>query len=297
MISGAALALEGIFQRLLRSPRLLFLRAPELCPDPFTQFAAYAYRGNAAQYFNLVWPACLGFVWSLSQRTGIHLAGLMFVAVIWLVPFISGARAAALAAFAMLMILAPVLLVWSSQQSHQNGRTRTNLATLGLIASLLAIGAAWGGKQLWPRWQHWRDDLASREQLYRPARMMARDFPIFGTGPGAFEHIYGFYRLGPRSEWPAQLHNDWLETRLTFGFAGSGLFVLALVCVVLRWSRSGLGFKHPMVLGLWCSVAGCLVQARWDFPLQIYSIVSLLVFWLAVLFSLPPKQGDADAPA
>ena len=294
MISGTALALIGIFQRLLHSPRLLFLRTPELGQDPFTQFAAFAYRGNAAQYFNLVWPVCLGFVWTSSRpgrRTGGWLAPLVCVAVMSLVPLISGARAATLAGLAVFMTLAPALLVWSSRHAHQNPKTRVSHATLPLIVSLLAIGAVWGGKQLWPRWQHWREDLAAREQLYAPARFMARDFPVFGTGPGAFEHIYGLYRPGPRSEWPAQLHNDWLETRITFGFAGTALFLLALVCVFQGWIRSGPWLRQPVVLSLWCSVAGCLVLARWDFPLQIYSIASLLVFWLAVLFSLTVKHG------
>src|SRR5262249_31615049 len=27
------------------------------------QFGPYAYRANAAQYFNLLWPVCLGFWW------------------------------------------------------------------------------------------------------------------------------------------------------------------------------------------------------------------------------------------
>jgi hypothetical protein len=293
IISGTALALEGIVQRLLHSTKLLFLRTPEICQDPFTQFASYPYRANAAQYFNLLWPVCLGFVWSSSppdQRTGRQLAALLCVAVMWLIPLVSGARAATLVGLAVLITLVPAFWVWSSRCRHQNGRTGANLAVLALIATLVATGAAWGGKQLWPRWQHWRDDLAAREQLYAPARLMARDYPAFGTGPGGFEHIYGFYRPGSQSEWPAQLHNDWLETRITFGLAGSSLFVFAFSCVVLRWIGSGSVLDRPVVLSLWVSVAGCLIQARWDFPLQIYSIASLLIFWLAALGSISPKR-------
>lgn len=296
MVSGTALALEGIVQRLLHSTKLLFLRIPEASQDSFTQFAAFAYRGNAAQYFNLLWPVCLGFVWSAwltHQRMARRLAPALCVAVMWLVPFVSGARAAALVALAMLMTAVCPFLVSSSRHSHQNGRTRANVINLLIIATVVATGGAWGGKQLWPRWQNWREDLAARERLYAPARLMARDYPAFGTGPGAFEHIYGFYRPGPQSEWPAQLHNDWLETRITFGFAGSGLFAFAFLCVVLRWIRSGVLLSQPVVLGVWLAVAGCLLQARWDFPLQIYSIASLLMFWLAALSSISPKQMGA----
>src|SRR3989442_5721227 len=31
------------------------------------QFGPYAYRSNAAQYLNLLWPVCLGFWWTLRQ--------------------------------------------------------------------------------------------------------------------------------------------------------------------------------------------------------------------------------------
>ena len=35
-----------------------------------TQFGPYAYRANASQYFNLLWPVCLGFWWTLNRSFG-----------------------------------------------------------------------------------------------------------------------------------------------------------------------------------------------------------------------------------
>ena len=65
------------------------------------------------------------------------------------------------------------------------------------------------------------------------------DYPLFGVGPGAFEPVFQLYRASPDEYWPAQLHNDWLELRITFGGLGFGLLVLALLLVLARWWVSG----------------------------------------------------------
>jgi hypothetical protein len=60
-VNGGLLALEGIVQRLEGSGNLLFVLKPGINQTADAQFGPYAYRGNAAAYFNLLWPVCLGF--------------------------------------------------------------------------------------------------------------------------------------------------------------------------------------------------------------------------------------------
>ena len=124
----------------------------------------------------------------------------------------------------------------------------------------------------------------TREHMYRVARPMADDYPLFGTGPGTFESVFQLYRISTGTYWPAQLHNDWLETRITFGWAGSSLIALAFLTVVLRWLFPGgiHGGRRFMIL-IWLALAGCLVHARYDFPFQIYSIVFLFLVLSAIL--------------
>ena len=47
-------------------------------------------------------------------------------------------------------------------------------------------------------------------------------FSRFWYRPGSFRACLRLVPAGAQSEWPAQLHDDWLETRITFGFAGTG---------------------------------------------------------------------------
>ena len=323
-LSGGLLALEGIVQRVAGSPRLLFLVRPEIHQSAQTQFASFAYRANAGQYFNLLWPVCLGFWWMIHQNHGYGALTkylLLFSTVLMAAsPIISSARGAALVDLAMLCTCALVLLIstvlWPPANSRQSKYRSAGLIMLFLAGSL-ALGLSIGWTELSPRLKHFQTDIAAREQLNARARLIAHDYPVFGTGPGTFERVFGVYRGSADSYWPAQLHNDWLETRVTSGLVGSGLIILAFLTVLLASlgvgvpkgqgtspltpfssssssSSSSLGSARNrkksdsgklFVCFAWLSLAGCLVQARWDFPLQVYSILFLFLLWCAVLFS------------
>jgi O-antigen ligase len=126
-----------------------------------------------------------------------------------------------------------------------------------------------------------------REQDYDRARPIAADYPVFGTGPGTFETVSQLYRISTEANWYAQLHNDWLETRITFGWVGGALIALAFAAVVLRWfAHGGIYGGRRFVLLMWLALSGCLVHARFDFPFQMHSIVFLFLILCAILFNL-----------
>jgi hypothetical protein len=292
MISGGLLALEGIVQRMVHSPRLLFVLQPQFQHDPFTQFASYAYRANAAQYFNLLWP--VGFVLyvlssaALPRRRWRNLIIVVCVAAMSAVPIFSGARVAALASLGMLVLLVPLTFLprLNANPRPRGQRMGRGLILLVVVAAFFALASALSWKQLRPRIEEWKNDLRAREQLFERARLISRDYPVFGTGPGTFERVYGFYRCAPSDEWPAQLHNDWLETRVTFGLVGSTVLALSFGVVLLHGVAGTCTVDSRLVFSIWLVLAGCLAQARWDFPLQISSIEYLFTFWCAAMLSL-----------
>jgi hypothetical protein len=300
-MNGALLGLEGISQKLAGSPRLLFLIKPRIHQTAAEQFGPYAYRSNGAQYLNLAWPAAVGLWWVLqrqnrsrSKRSRLALfgAGVMAAGAM-----ISGSRGGALVATGLIVA---ILVVFGSLHWFGNPRRRPhqesqrNLAFGPLLWSMglaVAAGLGLGWEALAPRMAALNSGFEDRQELYRAARVIAADFPLFGTGPGTFETVSYLY---PRPDrfWPPQLHNDWLETRVTFGWTGSALLAAAFACVLLHlvWRRApGIDVGRPLPLLICLALAGCLLHARFDFPLQVHSILALFLAWCAALCTLPPS--------
>lgn len=290
-INGAVLGLEGIAQRLDGSNKLLWLVEPRINKTVESQFGPYAYRSNAAQYFNLVWPVTLGF-WLMLQRTGQYLtrrpghlgAGahhvlLFATGVMAICPLIALSRACAVVAAGM---MAGCLLVCMGLEWRRGWGVK--VALILAFLAVLYIGLDIGLFDLKKRMGELNVAYEQREEICRRSWPIAKEHPWFGTGPGTFATIYELYLTGPTDIWFAQIHNDFLETLVTFGKVGSGIFIVAFLLVLVRgwWGRGirlGLGFHWFF----WIAFAGLGVEARYDFPLQVYSVLSLFVMLSAVL--------------
>jgi hypothetical protein len=300
-INGGLLGLEGIIQRLVGSGKLLFLVRPRIHQTAATQFGPYAYYGNASQYFNLLWPGCLGFWWMLHRSRGFRYHGhhviLVCCAIMAACPIISTCRGGTIVTVGMLVLAAFFLATTHfllGGPGHENRRTRMiTFSALSLFfVGALALGFALGWKALEPRLAQLHEGYVNREQDYDRARPIAEDYPVFGTGPGTFESVSQLYRVSTEANWFVQLHNDWLETRITFGWVGSALIALALAAVVLRWfAPGGLHGGRRFVMLMWLALGGCLVHARFDFPFQMHSIVFLFLMLCAVLFILSRRPS------
>ena len=287
-VSGAALGLEAIVQRAAGSSKLLFLVQPVVNPEGDTQFGPYAYRANAAQYFNLLWPLCLG-VWWLLRREGARKIYFFpaAAAVLAACPVISTSRGGALVAVGLLALTA-ILFVGTEIISFARfgggarRRWKNLILTVLFLAAALGLGWHFGWEKLSPRLEQIGAGYDYREQMYADARPMAADYPVFGTGPGTFATVFQLYRISNATYWPEQLHNDWLETRITFGGAGLLLALAALGCVAAAgWFAPR---RFAVMAGL--ALAGCLIHARFDLPLQIHSILFLFLLIAAMLTAL-----------
>jgi hypothetical protein len=302
-VNGAVLGVESIVQRASGSAKLLFVEETHTNKEALDQFGPYAYRSNAAQYFNLLWPLCLGFWWTLHRTGGLrgkaHHLLLLCAAIMAACPVISTSRGGALVAAGILILAAVFLTVtnlFARTWRLPDRRTRWGTtAILGLFFALtVALGWYFGWDSLEPRMEQIPEGFQNREEMYDAARPMAEDYPLFGTGPGTFGTVFELYRISNATYWPGQLHNDWLETRIAFGWFGMALLLAALACAVLRWFvPGGIRGGRRFVILAWLALAGCLVHARFDFPFQVHSIVFLFLLICAVLFSLGRRPGGS----
>jgi hypothetical protein len=359
-LNGTCLAVEGIVQRAAGSNQLLFFDQPRVNPDCLAQFGPFAYRSNAAEYFNLLWPLCLGFWLTLRRATTTrhqnHAWLLLGAAIMAACPFICSSRGGSFVDAGMLLLTftylgcsfagrgnatnhrftrsvrqplleekparagairppvagvleaqtqgsAPAL---SDQEANADERAQTKTEQDGgtprlvliFLTAILVMGWFFGWKSLAPRMVELEtkaDSYEIRKELYLAAEPIANNYPLFGTGPGTFASVFQLYRLSYGEDWPEQLHNDWLETRITFGWLGLGLLLTALAIVGLRgFLPGGIGGCQPLIVLAWIGLAGCLVHARFDFPLQLHSILLLFLVICALLFNLSDSSSASQ---
>jgi hypothetical protein len=294
-MNGAILAFQGIVQRLSGSHRLLWLVQPHWNRWGDWQFGPFNYRTNAAQYLNLIWPACFGLWWLLNRRrTGklgndpstllLPLLGLMMAA-----PVITSSRGGliidVLQVFGTGLVLALLVkrVVWWKVA-----------ITLGICALVLGGAASLEWRRVQARFnEKTLDTLNGRTVIYQNARKIAADFPKWGTGPGSFAAMYHLYREDPEQTWFAFAHDDYLQTLITFGRVGLAIILGALILtLVLPFGGGGIPAPKPFAALLWMAVAGCLVHAKFDFPFQIYSILLLFVTLCAILSCCTLAEED-----
>lgn len=293
--NAALVAFEGIIQRADGTAKLLWFQATRDNAFSTAQFGPFAYRANAAQFLNLIWPVALGLWWRLHRQGG---EGRGSQRHHWLWPCIILTMAGPLVSMSRGGVAVTLLQLCACSAVMVLGRNSTAGSRLGVVLVFaITLGAAsyLGWDDLAQRLRDTAaDPLKGRDETYRLAERMAQDYPIFGVGPGAFDSVFQVYRTSPADYWPAQLHNDWMEFRITFGWVGCGLLGLAGALILLRWFRPG-GIREPgdFVALVWVALAGGLLHARFDFPLQIYSIQFVFVLLGAILSSVSRSSRRA----
>ena len=146
-LNVGAVALEGIIQRWSGTNKLLWILEPRINNTPDAQFGPYAYRANAAQLFNLVWPVCLGLCWAMAEtgmaRTRRMLWGFLVGAalVTAAAPLMTTSRAGAAITVVCLGLLGMAALV------TQRGSTRVYWV-LGFALLAVGGGLLFGAKSL-----------------------------------------------------------------------------------------------------------------------------------------------------
>ena len=204
---------------------------------------------------------------------------------------ISASRAGALTA-AGILILALIYLTVTSWFSGGAFRWGTAGLMLLFLTVTLSLGWYFGWDSLAPRMEQLGEGYQNREEMYAAAQPMAKDYPLFGTGPGTFGTVFQLYLFSTETYWPEQLHNDWLETRLTFGWVGFIMLLGALACIGLRWFvPGGIRGSRRFVVLAWLALGGCLTQALFDFPFQIHSTLFLFLVICAILLGLSGQAG------
>ena len=106
-------------------------------------------------------------------------------------------------------------------------------------------------------------------------------------GAGAYGAMNQLYLENPGETWAAYVHDDYLETRINFGWFGLAVFLALGASIFLNWfAGSGIPVYWPFVASIWVASLTVLAHAKYDFPFQIHSITFAFVTLLAILSSV-----------
>jgi len=289
-INGGLLALEGLVQRLSGETRLLWLVEPFVNKTADAQFGPFAYRANAAQYFNLLWPVSLAF-WLALRKRAVDASGSFwqrhrckFLMVSILLMALCPAVALSRAGWSVLvfeLVIASVIVTLSLRK----GSTNVGGAVALAVVIVLGVGFYLEGERLWSRFQTLEEGYNDRAALYSVGDQISDDNPVFGVGGGAFSTVYQFYRVSLDDYLPAQMHNDWLEALINLGWVGLIVSLLPLLGILFRWFLPGGGIRveWPTICLFWLGMGGCMLHACVDFPFQIESILVLFTVYCSQL--------------
>ncbi len=294
-INATLIAVEGMMQRLTGTNKLLWLIQPEINAHNSGQFGPFAYRSNAAQLFNMVWPATLGLFLAMNRH---HLRGIgrgpetvlvLCFAILVACPFLTSSRLGAVMSCFLILVCLVIIVVrkWLTKRGSS-----TFWSLLFLVVLVGGIWLNWGDlvKRFTPSTG---DETSGRTEIYINAKKIVADYPVFGVGAGAFGAVYQLYREDSTQYWHAYAHDDWLEARATLGRVGFGA-VVSLLILAFGHGFMGVGVPLPTDLALYLGVGcmGVLLTALGDLPFQIYSLLIVFLTLLAILSSsvIPRKS-------
>jgi len=284
-LNGGALALECILQRIYYGDyqgKLLFLIEPGINSGNLAQFGPFAYRSNAASYLNLIWPLGLGLFIQLGRENldhGKRRIGngpeLLLIPCIILAasgPIISSARGGAFVMIGLLILVAGSLM-------FMNVRSKFLRFSFSM-ALFVSLGTAYylGWEKIEPRLVDLMQGLKGRSVISEVAIKMIDEYPVFGSGPGSFEAVAQFELGSSFTVWESWVHNDYLEFYLTFGKVGGtiliGLILITTLQIIVNfWDGTNRNLQWFCLVAL----LGAAIHAIMDFPLQVYSILILLI--------------------
>lgn len=297
-VNGAVLSVVAIVQRYSGAPKLLWVFEDPLRASAEGFFGPFYYRNNGGQYLNVIWPVSVG-LWALLRAfaRSAYAAGerppgaarhllIPCTAAMLAGPFVSTSRGSAITAVILVLgVIAVATLALSKGR-----RWRVLLAEFLVLAVALTAGLAMNWKKLGPRLEEMLQDesLGGRTPIYAAAKRLAEEHPpLFGCGPGTFPNLNLATRQGSRVAVDLFVHDDWLETRVTFGWIGFGMVLAALASVPARWLAGGgipMAGVLPAMIGL--ALAGCLFNARFDFVVQTFALLQAVIVLCCLGFSL-----------
>jgi O-antigen ligase len=288
---GAALALFGIFQKLL-NPESIYGTRPTPHAIPFGPFIN---SHHFAACMNMTLAVTLGAILGKGMRRELRIMAVFAAALMGIGIVMTGSRGGLLSLIGVLGFL--VFFFFQGRRKNSSSFTFSSAGiAVGGIALVLLIGGGavfLGGENSLLRGiglgDHAGDISSGRTHFWQTALLIIRDYPIIGAGLDAFGVAFTKYDTWNGSFRIEQAHNDYLQILAdagVLGFVCVAAFIFLLfkkgLMNVSTISNAPTGLHRGAAIGALAGCFGILIHSFFDFPLRTPSNM-LLFLTLAAL--------------
>jgi len=286
-VFGFILAIFGIIQHAAWNGKIYWFRELTYGGTPFGPFVN---RNHFAGFVGMIIPLSMGIAFR-SRKTERRLMFGFFAVVMAISIFFSLSRGGIISFFAGLLVFSFVIFT--------KGLSKKKLIPVFLFVLVLTVYLfSLGISPVVERFV--RTDVSGEQRFaaWQGTLLAVRDFPLFGSGMGTFQHIFKVYQPDGLTLYWDHAHNDYLELLLEAGIIGTliaAAFFLFLFKIILKAEWKG----RDIYLGaaFFASIAGMAFHSITDFNLHIPSnaILFSLILGLAVFFSKGEEQTKVKA--
>lgn len=277
IFSACLIVMVGVVMRIEQVDKLLWIREPLWNRNFSAVFGPFAYRSNAAQYINCVWPLCIPvLVSSRSLSKKIYPLVLVGFPLLVFGVYFTGSRLSFAAMSAGLSVMVYFLI-------RSKVKPVFSIIFFFIISAFAATLIISPDSILLGRLSL---DSSGRIEIFQNSLKIINDHLLFGSGPGSFAAIYFAYK-SPDQVWHAYLHSDILQLVLEHGIIAGFLIILLLILELTRVAEhiSRSGNKYYSMTGLIILIV-FLVQVFLDFPLCCFSVVGTIIIIVCSLSQL-----------
>jgi len=281
-VFGFILAIFGIIQHATWNGKIYWFRELTYGGAPFGPFVN---RNHFAGFVGMIIPLSLGIAFR-SRKTERRLMFGFFAVVMAISLFFSLSRGGIISFFAGLLVFSFV--------SFTKGMSKKKLIPVFLFVLVLTVYLlSLGISPIVERFMHTDVSGEQRFAAWQGTLSAFRDFPLFGSGMGTFQHIFKVYQPDGLTLYWDHAHNDYLELLLEAGIIGTLIaaaffFSLFRIMVKAEWK----GRNIYLGAAFFASITTMAVHSITDFNLHIPSNAILFSLILGLSIAMSKKSDE-----
>lgn len=297
--TGVSIVLLGLAQRLLDAPSIFWDLEHNL---GWTFFGVFRYHANAGSFINIVLPLIVGLAVAAFFREAAGMSRVFWTLAALITAaagFVNVSRAANVLCALLLAGVSVCIASAATQRLALPGQWFPWSLAAGLLGLAGVLAFSFGVEKSLMRWEmgSWqilRGDAGRTEAYQILSRSAIPAAGPWGFGPGTFEQMFNIHRTQTGSSLEGRwdkAHSDALQTPMDWGWTGASAWSLLLMGGLIRglrsMKRSWRSDSGQGILSASCvfSLAGVMLHALVDFPLQIASLQLFTMLIAGILWA------------